>query len=82
MKVLRGKTPLEPNSALQTTDDNGQIASTIWAEESRQSLGTAHLCLSFGILTNKAIDEVDFPITLSYKRWWPGPRRAGGASWM
>jgi hypothetical protein len=34
MKVRRGNTPLLPISLRHATDERGQIASTIWAEES------------------------------------------------
>lgn len=36
MNVRNGSTPLLPSSFLQTTDDNGQMASTICADESRK----------------------------------------------
>jgi hypothetical protein len=38
MKVRRGRTPLLPISLRQTTEERGQMASTIWAEESGRGL--------------------------------------------
>ena len=36
MKVRSGSTALVPNSLRHTTEESGQIASTIWVDESMQ----------------------------------------------
>jgi hypothetical protein len=54
MNVRRGRTPLLPISLRQTTEERGQIASTIWAEESGEGLlseGTYFRISYFGLPT-------------------------------
>jgi hypothetical protein len=69
MNVRKGRTPLLPISFRQTTDERGQIASTIWAEESGEGLLSE--CTFFsGLhcfwLTDEVVDEADLSIALTY----------------
>ena len=67
MNVRRGRTPFAPISLRQGTDERGQIASTIWVEESGGGIiEREDISRLAGYLTDEAIDEVDLSIALSY----------------
>ena len=66
MNVRKGRTPFVPISFRQTTDESGQIASTIWADESEGGLFNRESWFSVVVsLTDEAVDEADLSIALA-----------------
>lgn len=87
MKVRRGRTALVPSSLRQTADERGQMASTIWVDESRRRVikrvSRSTLELVQVRPTNEAVDEVDLAVGLSDQRRGAGSfrvRAGGGAT--
>ena len=67
MNVRKGRTPFAPISFRQGTDERGQIASTIWVEESGGGIIERRTYQGLALyLTDEAVDKVDLAIALSY----------------